>query len=321
MKAMVQTHYGSPDGLELRDVDPPEVTATGVLVRVRAASANALDWHILRGHPYLVHLSEGLTRPKRSIPGVDVAGVVEAVGTEVNDLAVGDEVFGTAPGSFAEFARGTEKTLVRKPAALSFEAAASIPVAGVTAIQALRDKGGVTAGQRVLVNGAAGGVGTFAVQVAKAMGAIVTGVCSGGNVDLVGSLGADHVIDYSTSDFAADPTRYDCLVDIVGNRSMSDCRRVLVEGGTLVIVGGPPGRWIGPLAPMLKAMALKRFVRERLVTMIADVRRDDLLALGAMAEAGTLTPAVDRTYSLGEAGAAISYLETGHARGKTVLTI
>ena len=229
MKAMVQQRYGSPEGLELRDVDPPEVTAKGVVVRVRAASANPLDWHILRGHPYLVHLSEGLTKPKRTIPGVDVAGIVEAVGTEVHDLCVGDEVFGTAPGSFAEFARGTEATLVRKPGTLSFEAAASIPVAGVTAIQALRDKGSVAAGHEVLVNGAAGGVGTFAVQVAKAMGARVTGVCSDRNVDLVRSLGADHVIDYGASDFAAGSMRYDCLLDAVGNRTLSDCRRVLVE--------------------------------------------------------------------------------------------
>jgi len=321
MKAMVQDRYGPPDRLELRDVAIPEVGDSDVLVRVRAASVNPLDWHLTEGLPYLVRMSDGLRQPKRTIPGVDVAGTVESVGAEVHDLAVGDEVFGNAPGSFAEYALGKPSRLARKPRGLSFEEAAAIPVAGVTALQGLRDKGAVTAGQHVLVNGAGGGIGTFAVQIARSMGATVTGVCSARNVDLVRSLGAADVIDYATSDFTTAGVRYDCIIDTVCNHSITSQRGALTKQGALVMLGAAPGNWIGPMLPMLKVALMRRFVSQRISSMFATIRRDDLVALAALVDDGKLTPVVDRTYSIGDAADALRYLETGHARGKTVLTI
>jgi NADPH:quinone reductase-like Zn-dependent oxidoreductase len=321
MKAMVQERYGSPDHLELRDVPTPVVGPDEVLVRVRAAAVNPLDWHLLRGKPYVVHLSEGLRRPKQTIPGVDLAGTVEAVGSDVRELKVGDDVFGSRSGAFSEYVCGTEAKLVAKPASISFEQAAAIPCAGLTALQALRDKGTVTPGNRVLVTGAGGGVGTFAVQLAKALGATVTGVCSAGNVELVESLGADRVLDYAVTDFTTSGDRYDCILDTVGNRSISAYRRALAEEGTLVLVGASPGNWVGPFAPMLKAMIVTRFVRQTLTPMLAQVGKEDLETLAAYVEDGAVTPAVGRTYALSEAADAIRYVETGHARAKVVLTV
>ena len=256
MKAIVYRRYGSPDVLELREVDRPEPKDTAVLIRVRAASVNPLDWHLLRGLPYIVRPTAGWRTPKRNIPGVDVAGVVEAVGPNVTELQPGDEVFGEKSRACAEYVCGAEKLFVRKPANLTLEEAASVPVGAVTALQALRDKGSIQPGQRVLINGASGGVGTFAVQLAKHFGADVTGVCSARNVELVRSIGADHVIDYTSEDFTRSERHYDLIVDNVGNRSLRDMRRVLGPAGTLVLVGASKGNWIAPIARMLAAQQL-----------------------------------------------------------------
>ncbi len=322
MKAIVGTEYGSPDGLQLQDLDKPAVDGDGVLVRVRAASVNPLDWHVMRGLPYLVRLTEGLRRPKRSVRGVDVAGHVEAVGENVTEFQPGDEVFGAKGGAFAEYVCAGEKNfLVPKPVGLTFEQAAAVPVAGTTALQALRDKGQIQSGQRVLINGAAGGVGTFAVQIAKAFGADVTGVCSTRNVDLVRSIGADQVIDYTREDFIRSGQRYDLILDAVGNRSLSDFRRALTPKGTLVLVGGGDGRWLGPLALPLRALVLSRFVGQRMLLLLAKNNKEDLVVLKELIEAGKVTPVIDRTYPLSETPEAVRYLEAGHARGKVVITV
>jgi NADPH:quinone reductase-like Zn-dependent oxidoreductase len=321
VKAIVGKEYGSPAGLELQEVDKPLLDDDGVLVRVRAASVNPLDWHVMRGLPYLVRLTEGLRKPKRTIPGVDVAGHVEAVGRNVTQFQAGDEVFGHRGGAFAEYVRGAEKNFVPKPAGLTFEQAAAVPVAGCTALQALRDKGQLQPGQRVLINGAAGGVGTFAVQIAKALGADVTGVCSTTNVDLVRSIGADQVIDYTEEDFTRSGQRYDLILDAVGNRSLSDCRRVLGSSGTLVLVGAAEGNWVAPVVLPLKALVLSRFVRQRLLALLATIDKKDIVVLKELIEAGELTPVIDRTYPLSETPEAIRYLEAGHARGKVVITV
>ena len=315
MKAIVGITYGSPDGLELREIDTPAVADDSVLVRVRAASVNPLDWHYMRGTPYVVRMSAGLRSPKRTVLGVDVAGVVEAVGASVTQFSPGDEVFGARTGAFAELVCGTEKNFVAKPAGLTFEHAAAIPIAGCTALQALRDKGKLEPGQSVLVNGAAGGVGTFAVQIAKALGAEVTGVCSTRNVDLVRSIGADVVVDYTSEDVTRSG-RYDLIVEAVGNRSLSDWRRVLTPTGTLVIVGGGEGRWIGPMVTPGKALVVSRFSRQRLLPLLAQLNNDDLIVIAELIEAGKVTPVIDRTYPLSEAAEAIRYLEAGHAQGE-----
>jgi NADPH:quinone reductase-like Zn-dependent oxidoreductase len=280
---------------------------------VRAASVNPYDWHLLRGRPYLIRLSEGLRRPKRPGLGVDVAGVVEAVGKNVTQLAPGDEVFGGGAGAFAEYVVGVERKLVPKPARLSFEEAAAIPIAGVTALQAVRDRGEVQPGQKVLINGASGGVGTFAVQIATWLGAEVTGVCSTRNVELVRLLGADRVVDYTRDDFTRGAERYDVIFDAIGNRSLSALRRALTASGTLVLAGGDS------LSLLLRGLALRRFVRHRLRPFVANVNADDLLVLKELVEAGEVRPIVDRTYPLAEAAAAIAYVETRRARGKVVL--
>ncbi|MHB8470307.1 MAG: NAD(P)-dependent alcohol dehydrogenase [Gaiellaceae bacterium] len=315
MKAVVQDTFGPPDVLRLEEVDPPAVDADGVLVRVRAASVNPADWHAMRGSPWFARPMFGLRRPKQRTPGVDLAGVVEAVGENVTHLRPGDEIFGARSGSFAELVCGG-KNFIPKPTALSFEEAGSIAIAGCTALQALRDKGGLQAGQRVLINGAAGGVGTFAVQIAKAMGGHVTGVCSTRNVELVRSLGADDVVDYTTDDFAHRGVRHDLVIDLVGNRSTADLRRVLTPKGTAVLIGGG-----GNLVDMVAPLVVARFVSQRLVTFTAKINAEDLAALGELAEAGKLTPVIDRTYPLEEAAEAIRYLETGHVRGKVVVTM
>jgi len=321
MKAIVRHKYGSPDDLRLEDIDKPVLEDDRVLVRVHAASVNALDWHVLRGLPYLVRMSEGLRKPKRRSMGVDVAGHVEAVGKNVTQFQPGDAVFGVRDGAFAEYVCAKENKVVLKPANVTFEQAAAVPVAGCTALQALRDKGQVQPGQRVLVNGAGGGVGTFAVQLAKAFGAEVTATTSTSNVDMVRSIGADSVIDYTREDFTRGGPRFDLILDMGGTRSLLACRRALTPVGTYVMVGGPSGRWIRPMDRALGAVVLSRFVRQRLLFFIADVKKDDLIVLKELMEAGKVTPVIDRTYPLSETPAAIRYLEEGHARGKVVITV
>ena len=327
MKAIRYYAYGSPDVLQLQDVDVPAIGSDDVLVRVRAASVNPLDWHFMRGKPYIARLQAGLARPKASSRqlGADMAGSIEAVGDNVTKFAPGDEVFGGLAhlGTLAEYISVPEDGVVlHKPASITFEQAAAVPVAGFTALQALRDKGRLQAGHKVLVNGAAGGVGTFAVQIALALGAEVTGVCSTANVEMVGSIGADRVIDYTRADYTSSGLRYDLLIDIAGNRTLAECRRVLTPAGVMVGVGGPDkGRWIGPAARAVQMLALSPLVSQRLVVFLAQQRRDDLGVLRDLIEAGKVAPVIDRTYPLSEVAKAIAYLETGHARGKVVITV
>jgi NADPH:quinone reductase-like Zn-dependent oxidoreductase len=322
MKAIVHDTYGSTGVLELRDIDQPTVADDGVLVRVRAASANPLDWHFMRGVPYIMRAQAGLRRPKRTVLGNDVAGQVEAVGQDVTRVRPGDEVFGEVRGSFAEYARGSEDSLDRKPANLTFEQAAAVPVAGLTALQGLRDQGRIQSGQRVLIVGASGGVGTFAVQIAKTFGTEVTGVCSTRNVDLVRSLGADHVIDYTQQDFTRIGQRYDLILQLAGTHSPGACRRALTPKGTLVLSSGDSrGRVIGPVGRMLKAMALSPFVGQRLGSFLAKTNPGDLRVLRELIEGGKVAPVIDRTFPLSEVPEAIRYVETGHARGKVVITV
>jgi NADPH:quinone reductase-like Zn-dependent oxidoreductase len=327
MRAITHARYGSPDDLELREIERPRVADDGVLVRVRASSVNPADWHLIRGEPYLVRLSAGRRKPKRSVPGIDVAGRVEEVGAHVTELRPGDEVLGGCGGAFAEYVAGTERDFLLKPARLTFEQAAAVPVAGCTALQALRDHGHLQPGQRVLINGAAGGVGTFAVQIARYLGGHVTAVCSARNVDPLGSIGADAVIDYAAEDFTRTGQRYDLVLNIAGNHSLSDLRRALTPTGTLVLVGTGSGReassggLVQPLLQPLTAIVLSRIVRQRLRPFIAAVRRDDLAYLGQLIEAGAVTPVIDRSYPLSEISNAFRYLEAGHAHGKVVITV
>jgi NADPH:quinone reductase-like Zn-dependent oxidoreductase len=321
MKAIVYRKYGSPDVLALEEVDKPSVGEGDVLVRVRAASVNPFDWHLLRGQPYIVRPTSGWFKPKRNTPGIDVAGVVEAVGRNVTLVQPGDEVFGEKSRACAEYVCGPEKLFVHKPANLTFEQAAAVPVAAVTALQALRDRGGVQPGQKVLINGASGGVGTFAVQLAKSFGAEVTGVCSTPNVELVRSVGADQVIDYTRENFTRGRERYDLIVDNAGNHSVVALRRVLAPTGRLVLVGAPKGNWIAPLARIVGAQLLSRFGGRKLGFMQTDLTRDDLLLLKDLIEAGKVTPVIDRRYPLSEVPDAIRYLETMRARGKVVITV
>jgi NADPH:quinone reductase-like Zn-dependent oxidoreductase len=322
MKAIVYRKYGSPDVLELEDVGKPVVNDDDVLVRVHAASINPLDWHFMRGTPYLVRIAMGLLKPKATRLGVDVAGRVEAVGSHVTQFQAGDEVFGTCKGAFAEYVCTSAEALVVKPANVTFEQAAAVPIAAFTSLQGLRDKGRIQAGQKVLINGAAGGVGTFAVQIAKSLGAEVTGVCSTRNVAMVRSIGADHVIDYTKEDFTQSGRRYDLIFDTMGNHSLSDGRRVLGSKGTLVMVGGAPnGNWLGPLLSPLKALLMSRFVSQTLAPLLARRSKEDLTTMQGLLEAGKVTPVIDRTYPLSEVPEAIRYLEKGHARGKVVITV
>jgi NADPH:quinone reductase-like Zn-dependent oxidoreductase len=323
MKAVVQDTYGSTDVLELCDIDKPEIADDEVLVRVHAAGVDRGVWHLMTGLPYPIRLAGyGLRAPKTPVPGMDVAGVVEAVGKDVTRFQSGDEVFGIGKGAFAEYARAPEDKLAPKPANLTFDQAAVVAISGLPALQALRDKGRVEPGQKVLIIGASGGVGTYVVQLAKAFGGEVTGVCSTTKVDLVRSLGADHVIDYTREDFAAGEQRYDLILDIGGNASLSRLRRVLAPKGTLVIVGGEAGgRWLGGLDRQLRALLLSRFVGQKLTTFISKENHQDLLVLKELIEAGKVTPVIDRTYPLAEVPQAIRYLEQGHARGKVVITV
>ena len=322
MKAWTYDRYGSPDVLRLEDVPVPAAEGADVVVRVRAAAVNPADHHMLRGDPYLIRLDRGLRRPRRvpAVIGSDVAGVVEAVGPDVTRFAVGDEVYGeTGGGACAELVRVRQDVLARKPERLSFEQAAAVPLAGLTALQFLRDHGRVRAGQHVLVNGASGGVGHLAVQLAVAMGAEVTGVCSGRNVEMVRRLGASTVVDYTAEDVVARGRRYDVVLDAVGNRNLRDLRRLLVPRGTLLVVGGRGGRLIGPLGLGLRAVLLSPFVGQRLVMSIARANGADVEVLTDYVEQGALTPVVDRVVPFGDVPAAMHHLETGHARGKVVV--
>jgi NADPH:quinone reductase-like Zn-dependent oxidoreductase len=323
MKAIVQDTYGSTEVLQLRDIDKPEIADGEVLVRVRAAGVDRGVWHVMTGLPYPIRLAGyGLRKPKTPVPGMDLAGVVEAVGTHVTRFQPGDEVFGIGKGAFAEYARAPEDKLAPKPANLAFEQAAVVAISGLPALQALRDHGRVKPGQTVLIIGASGGVGSYAVQLAKAFGAEVTGVCSTTKVDMVGSLGADHVIDYTRDDIAAGEQRYDLILDIGGNRSLSRLRRALAPKGTLVIVGGEAGgRWLGGNDRQLRALLLSRFVGQKLTTFISKENHQDMLVLKGLIEAGKVTPVIDRTYPLREVPQAIRYLEQGHAQGKVVITV
>lgn len=321
MKAIVGRKYGKAEALRLEDVPEPEAAEGRVVVRVRAASVNAGDWRLTRGEPVIARpMMGGLRGPNPPVRGWDFAGVVEAVGPGVDDLSVGEEVFGSGDSAFAELVSAKAERVAAKPASLSFEEAAAIPVAGVTALQALR-RAEVGPGQRVLVNGAAGGVGTFTVQIAKALGAHVTGVCSGRNRELVLSLGADRVIDYASEDFTRERRAYDVVVDNVGNRSLRALRRALTSDGTLVVVGGGHGRILGPLRNLVVVLLLKRFARQRLVPFLAKPTRADLLELAGLVGAGSVRVVLDRTYPLSDTPAALAYVETGHARGKVVVTV
>jgi NADPH:quinone reductase-like Zn-dependent oxidoreductase len=327
MKAIRFDRYGSPDVLELRDIDIPAVGDDELLVRVRAASVNPLDWHFMRGMPYVVRLMAGVPEPKASTRklGADMAGAVEAVGKRVTGFTPGDEVFGGLEerGTLAEYVTiSAAGAVLTKPASLTFEQAAAVPVAGVTALQALRDKGQLRSGQKVLVNGASGGVGTFAVQIAKALGGEVTGVCSSANVETVASIGADHVIDYARTDFTKETGQYDLLIDVAGSRSLSETRQVLVPKGVLVAVGGPStGRWIGPLGRMARMAMLSPAASQRMVSFLAHQNKADLAVLRDLVETSKVTPVLDRTYPLSQTADAIRYLEEGHARGKVVVTM
>ena len=322
MKAIVYCDYGAPDVLRLETIAKPTCADNQVLIKVRAASVNPFDWHFMEGTPYIGRaMGMGLRKPKDVRLGVDAAGRVEAVGRNVTRFKPGDEVFGAAHGAFAEYACASGRRVVLKPGNLTFEQAASIPIAGVTALQGLRDRGKVQAGQRILINGASGGVGTFAVQIAKSFGAHVTGVCSTKNLDLVRSLGADRVIDYTKEDFTSAAERYDLIVDNVGNHSLSACRRVLTPRGRYVMIGGPKGRWIAPLDRVLAAKVYSWFVSQDVGMFMARMDEDDLGTLGDLIQSGKVTPVIDRIYTLSQVPEALRYLEAGHARGKVVIAV
>jgi len=321
MKAAVFTRYGPPDVVQITDVEKPVPKDDEVLIKVRAASVNAGDWHIMRGTPYLLRVMVGLRKPKITRLGMDVAGQVEAVGRNVTQFKPGDEVFGACRGAFAEYACTSESSLVTKPNNVTFEQAGSVPVAALTALQGLRNKGQIQPGQKLLINGAAGGVGTFAVQIAKWFGADVTGVCSTRNVEMVGSIGADRVVDYTREDFTKGTQRYDLIFDSVGNHSLSACRRVLNPKGIYIVNGGPNGRWMGPLTRGIRARVLSRFVSQNLVMFLTKRSQEDLALMHELMRAGKVTPVIDRSYTLSEVGEAIRYLEEGHARGKVVITL
>jgi NADPH:quinone reductase-like Zn-dependent oxidoreductase len=326
MKAIVYTEYGSPDVLELTEVEKPAPNDDEVLLKVHAASVNPADWHLLRGMPYIARLQLGLRKPNDRVLGCDVAGQVEAVGKNVTMLQPGDEVFGSpfmhGFGAFAECVCVSEDLLAPKPATLSFEQAAAVPLAALTALQGLRDHGRIEAGHKVLIVGASGGVGTFAVQIARSFDAEVSGVCSTRNVEMVRSLGADHVIDYTQEDFTQSGKNYDLIFQLAGTRSPSECRRALTSEGTLVLSSGESdGRWIGPVDRIIKALVLSPFVSEKMASFTVKPNKEDLQFLKQLIEAGTLTPVIDRTYPLSEVPEAIRYLEEGHAQGKVVITV
>jgi NADPH:quinone reductase-like Zn-dependent oxidoreductase len=326
VKAIVRDTYGSPDVLEHTDIDKPEPGDDEVLLRVHAASVNPADWHILRGAPYIARIEFGLRKPKDRVLGCDVAGHIEAVGKNVTMLQPGEEVFGSpfmhGLGAFAEWVCISEDLLAPKPAALSFEQVAAVPLAALTALQGLRDQGRIEPGHKVLIIGASGGVGTFAVQIAKAFGANVTGVCSTRNVEMVRALGADHVIDYTQEDFTQSGQKYDLIFQLAGTLSPSECRSALTSNGNLVLSSGESeGRWIGPVDRVIKGFVLSPFVSQKMASFTVKPNREDLQLLKQFIEDGTLTPVIDRTYPLAQVPEAMRYLEEGHARGKVVITL
>jgi NADPH:quinone reductase-like Zn-dependent oxidoreductase len=319
MKAIVQERYGSAGVLKASEIDPPAIGDDEVLVRVHAASIHLGDWILMTGSPFVMRFATGVRRPRNRVPGTDVSGTVEAVGKAVERLRPGDEVFGWCSGAFAEYAAAPEEQFLTKPANLTFEQAAAVGVSATTALQLLRDDGKVEPGQKILINGAAGGVGTFAVQIAKAFGAEVTAVCSTRNVDVVRSIGADHVIDYTKEDFTAGGPRYDLILDNVGNHSMARTRRALTAGGTLISNGG--GHAGGKLGRTVRTMLVSMFVRQQAKPTVKTQNHDDLIALSELVEAGRLKPVIGGTYPLGEAPTAIDHVAAGHARGTVVLSV
>ncbi len=325
MQAFVYCEYGAPEVLTLEQIEKPAPADGQVLVRVRAASVNPLDWHYMRGTPYVMRIETGLRKPKVIRLGVDFAGTVEAVGSRVTRFKPGDDVFGGRTGAFAEYVAVPEdRALVLKPASVSFEQAAAVPIAAITALQSLRDKGALRAGQKVLINGASGGVGTFAVQIARHLGAEVTGVCSTRNVDLVRSLGATHVIDYTTQDFTQGATRYDVVLDNVGNQPLAACRRVMTATGKYVLVGGggpSDHQWIGPFGRVIGALVSSPFVSQEMSMFIAALNTQDLTVLARLMQDGAVTPVIDRRYPFAQVPDAIRYLERGRARGKVIITM
>jgi NADPH:quinone reductase-like Zn-dependent oxidoreductase len=322
MKAMVQDTYGSAEVLELRDIDKPAIGDHDVLVRVRAAGVNPADWAIMSGLPYVARPVYGLRKPKNAVRGSDVAGQVEAVGTSVTRYQHGDEVFGWCIGAYAEYVSVSEDALALKPANLTFEQAAAVPMAGLVALQAIRDQGSVQAGQTVLINGASGGIGTFAVQIAKSLGAEVTGVCSTRNVDMVRSIGADHVVDYTVEDFTRSGRRYDFVLDNVANHPLSDLRRAVTPTGALVPNGGGfDNHWFASGGRVIRANVLRRSVDHRLRPFLLSPKLEDLVVLRDLIEAGKITPVIDRTYPLSETPQAIDHVGKGHAQGKVAITV
>src|SRR5256885_3076893 len=325
MKAIVYHEFGGPEVLRLEEIDKPVPKDNQILVKVRALSVNPLDWHFMEGTPYLGRpMAFGLLKPTVTQLGVDYAGTVEAVGKDIKDFKPGDDVYGNRFRAFAEYVVATEKTVALKPATITFEQAASLPVAALTALQALRDTGKIQPGQKVLINGASGGVGTFAVQIAKSFGAEVTGICSARNVELVRSLGADHVIDYTKEDFTKRPERYDLIIDNVGNQTLSGFRRVLNPKGIYVAVGGGgvnDSRWTGPLVTVVKMLVVKRLGTQEMSMMLAEMNKKDLVALIDLIQSGKLKPVIDKTYPFNQLPEAMRYLEEGHARGKVIVTV
>jgi NADPH:quinone reductase-like Zn-dependent oxidoreductase len=319
MQAVVQDTYGSAEVMQLQNIDKPAIDDDEVLIRVRAASIHVGDWILMTGSPFVMRMATGLRRPRNRVPGTDIAGTVEAVGGNVKRLRPGDDVFGWGTGAFAEYARANEGQLLEKPANLTFEQAAALGVSASTALQLLRDDGKVGPGQKVLINGASGGVGTFAVQIAKALGAEVTGVTSTKNVEMVRSIGADHVIDYSREDFTTGAQRYDVILDNVGNHSMAHTRRALTQTGTLISNGG--GHDDGKLSRTVRTLLVSLFVRGQAGPSVKTQNHDDLVALKGLVEAGKVTPVIDRTYPLPETPAAIGHVAAGHARGTVVITV
>jgi NADPH:quinone reductase-like Zn-dependent oxidoreductase len=323
MKGIVHRCYGSPDVLRHEDIAKPTAADNEVLIKVHAASVNPLDWHYMEGRPYMVRMDAGFGKPRNPRLGVDFAGTVEAVGKNVTRFKPGDEVFGGKFGAFAEYVTVREdRALALKPGNVTFEQAAAVPIAAVTALQALRDEGKIHPGQKVLINGASGGVGTFAVQIAKSFGAVVTGVCSTRNVDLVRSIGADHVIDYTREDFTKGAQHYDLIVDNVGTHSLLEYKRVLNPKGIYVMIGSTtPGNWFGWLVIPIEGLMLSPFVSQKFGMILADLKQDDLATLGTLMQSGKVIPVIDRRYRLSETPEAMRYVEAGHARGKVVLTV
>jgi NADPH:quinone reductase-like Zn-dependent oxidoreductase len=321
MKAIVHSRYGPPDALELKDIDTPTVTDDEVLVQVQAAAVGKGDWLTVQGLPYVARMRYGLPRPKHPVPGFDVAGHIEAAGSKVTQLQPGDAVFGWCDGSFAEYAAVPERQLARKPANLTFEQAAAVPISGFAALQALRDTGGVKPGQTVVIIGASGGVGSFAVQLAKAFGAEVTGVSSTNSLEMVRSIGADHVVDYTQQDFTRTGQRYDLILEMAGNRALADLRRALTPKGTLVLVGGSGGRWFMGTGRTVRAVLVSPLVGQRLRSFFSKPRGADLVVLQELIEAGKLTPVIDRTFPLNETPEAIRHVGEHSTQGKTVITM